>query len=635
MKPTTPAPNPGGSPVSLDRRKVAGGKASRDTVHRLLGLDKAPERCVVEAVAWVGNHVEVAVLAAGQSVTLFLERHADKDEAYLTTEQLALWYQGAALPAALEAALTQTAPERLAGLGLSDLATVLQGDPELGSVGLPMPSPDDYDSPTPGHLHSWGATEVYADFFANAEVVRHQLDSLDLFMRCTCVQHSDQECMCVAPVHGAPIVSLVSFPWGDRHRRYDHRGEPEPFGSERRAVSAEAMRTTDLKERDVILGNPDKISAVLEQAVSNPTGGLILFSNTCVPVVTGEDVASVVKHYRTRSPVPLLYLTVSSQSMRGVLSEVLVRTRLAAEARADPPNPHAVNLIGFARDHATAELCELLKSAGIRVNEVIVPSVDPAAIERLPRAALNVYWPNALWRNLYDQLQQGSRIASIAPPAPFGQLGTRRWLCAVGDAVGRRRQAEEAWQRRTVAQQPRWSALTRRAAGRRLCFVARSSQIDLLTDPARSWGVPLLTFVEELGFAVDVLLHVRGPHDARQAAQAVQRSFAHPGDHTILAFDSPDRMMERLTNSTARAVFTQHFFDWRVTSAGKMPFSLMHLEHGLEGALLTLERLLGLCQSPFFRRFQSFLGRTPDGRRVRPPSRRDLPRWTQRPGDRP
>jgi len=414
-------------------------------------------------------------------------------------------------------------------------------------VGLPLPSFDDYESPTRGHRHSWGASEGYADFFARAELVRHQLASLALFMKCTCIQHSDQECMCVAPVHGAPIVSLVNFPWAQRHRRYDRRGAPEPFASGEPPASAQAMLTTALTEKDVLFGNPEKISAVLEHAVTQPAGGLILFSNTCVPVVTGEDVASVVKHYRAKSPVPLLFLTVSSQSMRGVLSEVLVRRRLAAEARADPPDPRAVNLIGFAQDHATAELCELLEAAGIRVNEVVVPSVDPAAIDRLPRASVNVYWPNAFWQNIYDQLQQDSRIPAITPPAPFGQQATRRWLAAVGDAVGRGPQAEEIWQQRTDALAPRWAALTRRLAGQRLCFVARSSQIELFTDPAQSWGVPLLPFVEELGFGVDVLIHVRGPKDARQAAQAVQRVFHQPKAHTILAFDSQARMLERLT----------------------------------------------------------------------------------------
>jgi hypothetical protein len=86
----------------------------------------------------------------------------------------------------------------------------------------------------------------------------------------------------------------------------------------------------------------------------------------------------------------------------------------------------------------------------------------------------------------------------------------------------------------------------------------------------------------------------------------------------VQAFDSPDGMARRLAESNADAFFSSHFFDWRVTAAGKNIFSLQHFELGLRGAVRTAERLLGICRTPFYRSHQRYLQRTPEGLRREP-----------------
>jgi hypothetical protein len=121
--------------------------------------------------------------------------------------------------------------------------------------------------------------------------------------------------------------------------------------------------------------------------------------------------------------------------------------------------------------------------------------------------------------------------------------------------------------------------------------------------------------LEELGFALDVFLQVRDRETARKAAEEVHAVFALPERHRLQAFDSPAGMAGRLAESKADAFFTSHFFDWRVTAAGKNLFSLQHFEMGLRGAVRTAERLLGVCRTPFYRRYGRYLERTAEGLR--------------------
>jgi hypothetical protein len=387
------------------------------------------------------------------------------------------------------------------------------------------------------------------------------------------------------------------------------------------------MVTTDLGEREVVMGGLDKLTTVLDHVMERGVDNMLFLSCTCVPFVTGEDVESVVKRYRARTKRPFFYLTTTPQSSLGVFREVLVKQRQAAEAalegRADP---RAVNLIGFTRDASLDELAGLLGDLGLRVNAVFIPQMNFSVIPQLPHAPLHVLYPNVLWQNLHDQLLFDSRIRSIEPPAPFGLQGTRRWLEAVAEAAGVTVDAAAAVARCLAPHQERWDALRREAAEHRLGFVIGSEEVHRLCDPAATWGVPLLAMCEELGFGLDVMIRVTDRATARQAATQINALFATPARHRIKAFLDRERLDRLLAEGTFAAVFSEYVGDHRLGVAGKAQFNLQEFEKGVAGALRTAERLLDACRLPLFRRYRRFLTR---GTRPAGPPRRRPARATR------
>ena len=242
-----------------------------------------------------------------------------------------------------------------------------------------------------------------------------------------------------------------------------------------------------------------------------------------------------------------------------------------------------MNLIGFREDPELDELRGLLEKADVEVRGVLLPELTLARVDRLPEASRNVFLPNQLWQHLYDQLLFDSRTPHLSPPAPYGFEGTLRWLEEVVGAFGwtakRRRAVEEA----ASGWRVRFEELKGEASERRLGFVVRGDETYNLTRPASTAGIPLVAMLEEMGFALDVFLQVRDRESARKAAEDVHAVFARPERHRLQAFDSPEGMAGRLGDSKADAFFTSHFFDWRVTAAGKNLFSLQHFEMGLRG----------------------------------------------------
>ena len=105
---------------------------------------------------------------------------------------------------------------------------------------------------------------------------------------------------------------------------------------------------------------------------------------------------------------------------------------------------------------------------------------------------------------------------------------------------------------------------------------------------------------------------------AKEAAQAIRKTFADGTRHSVRAFDSFAFLRQRLLEGPARAFLSYHFFDWRLSEAGKASFSIQHFELGVPGAVRTLERLVGVCRAPFFSRYGRYLRRTAEGLRAVP-----------------
>ena len=83
--------------------------------------------------------------------------------------------------------------------------------------------------------------------------------------------------------------------------------------------------------------------------------------------------------------------------------------------------------------------------------------------------------------------------------------------------------------------------------------------------------------------------------------------FSDPARHTIKAFADQDRLSMLLEKGAFDAVYSDHLFDRRLTSAGKAQFSLQEFEKGLAGAVRTGRRLLRVCKLPLYRRYRKYL----------------------------
>jgi hypothetical protein len=129
--------------------------------------------------------------------------------------------------------------------------------------------------------------------------------------------------------------------------------------------------------------------------------------------------------------------------------------------------------------------------------------------------------------------------------------------------------------------------------------VLERRRVPRLLDPARCYSLPLLDVLAEMGFALH--LAVFGAEADRRAVEAELSSASGPFERaTVTTFASPSELDRWLAEPEIRLVYSDYGYDYRLTDAGKAPFSAQAFEMGVEGAIRSLERLLRLAELPLY-----------------------------------
>lgn len=551
----------------------------------------------ISAMGWIGNRIVIDIVSKekdGKKITLYITKRIDTQPSLIKTKHIDIYYNSIERD---EKFVSHILSLDLSKLNYNELVNILKNDPELGNPSLALPS---FESPIrpENHLDSWGGKDLYANFFAEGEISRAQLDSVNIYKNCVFIQHSDIECVSLKPNLDLRIIRfLVKYPWlSDNREKYVGINREELPDNNK-------FFSTDLNEKDVILGH-NKVRDVINYALSNIKRKNIFFSNTCTPVVIGEDVESVIKQ-ASKKKKNLLFLTVTPQSMEVVL-KTLFRPRNKIKQKI---NKNSINLLGYEKDNYLEKLSLLLKKIGIKVNSTVIPDVSSKELKKYYNGGIDIIKPNAIWSHLYSQLNSSSSHKLYSIDAPYGFKGTLKWIKDLSNILNLKIDDKDIIKFVNPDTINIYESLKDKMKEIGIIFVIRKNEEIYLTDTAKTWGVPLLRFFMEMGSRIEILIKASSRDDAKVGAEKILNILTGYNNFEIRFFESFDMMSHLLSKSRCQLVFSNHSNDWRVSAAGKNIISLTDFEIGLDGAIYSMKRILKIAKNPFFPTYSLYLRR--------------------------
>ncbi|HOO57505.1 MAG TPA: nitrogenase component 1 [bacterium] len=471
------------------------------------------------------------------------------------------------------------------------------GDFQLGEIDnirrkCLEPDRNNLKSEPHGFVSNEGApADKWARFFAHWQFSRNKGQVLSYNIPVTRIMHGDVECAFATPHIKSSEFVPYNYPWIS----------PELSPNIEFFHKASKSYATDIREMDVIMGSGGKISSLLSNVIDEiGESELLVVNNTCVPVVYGEDVPSLVRSASKKCSVPMFYEGPENSISINPYNEFFMSLKAKKGFAEKEVNPGAVNLIGFPENKGLNEIIRILGEAGITVNAIFIPKIDPGIFDNYRAAALTVFYPDNAFSELYEQVFGDVPVKSITPPAPYGMNGAMKWLeTVIGEleAPGNRletiRRTEEKWLEE-------WNRLKDEAGKHTLGFVFEGDSLEMISNAGLAGGVPILDVINEIGFKTQFLnYYPESPGGSRRGGKVIKKdigSFSNPGELEKLMLDSP-----------ACCFYSDFYFDRRIVKAGKGQFSLQFFEMGFEGAVRTLRRLISACSVPFFSRYMKFL----------------------------
>ncbi len=431
--------------------------------------------------------------------------------------------------------------------------------------------------------------DLWARFFCPEDIERHRRTSFVPDNPTTDIMHGDLECRYTFPWFDGKTVPFWNFPWTIANLQTN--------------PAAYKLLFTDLNETEVTEGQKSlkKVEDSFRLAAKESKADeIIMLNSACVPDLTGEDPTPFLPKHGEH--IKAIYRASDGRDVAYSTTEEMIKKSSEGVARFSP-RPKTVNLIGYPGGQARKDVIRLLNQAGISVAACVVPSVGFEALREAWQASANILIGHRLFEGEAKDFISQFSIPFITPPAPYGVKAGRLWLETVCDSVGVDRQiARDVWKKNWEPLRERWENLTGQARGHRLAFVLSPKQIPQMTDSRWTFAIPLFEVLKEMGFDFNFLIFAKSSSGKKLHSPADR--FKASADF----FQDEKELGRLLKDGAFDAVYSDYFFDRRISRAGKAQFSLSAFEAGPWGALRTLERLLGICRLPFYREHGRYLG---------------------------
>ena len=552
-------------------RSVVAGPSARQKLGALLGLDRgnaAKLNFEVERFVFDAGFEIKLVSAANGSLCLLLQRTKDTGRTYAQVGDLAVSHTTPLNKTRRKVLDYVVGRLKKAGATYGAVAAILAADSESA---LGPTDRQDKDARRrkvesgPRHWTLWGKETMAGRFFFQEERRRLVLGEMKLGDGAITVHHGTEACQSSEQATTPSTTHFVRYPWRDVEY------QPARFLGDRSLLS-------NITDYELIAGSNEALERVLSSVAARGGSAPVVIDVSCTPVIAGEDWQGTVDRFRSSYPGPVLASAVGGTD----LSEVIAEAGLQALSRdnGEAPEPTGVHLIGFPPAAFTDELVALLISAGVPVHQRQLPKVSLAGLSDYRRASGQLLWPQTEYEALYAGLYEQAGVPAFRVAAPYGIEATRGFLCEAARAAGVPTEtalsaAAEAIDRASAE----LAGLQPELAGIRLGIALASGQSQIIERPELVCGVPLVAFLDSLGFQVEVLT------DA----------------------DDEGRLNWWL-RSGLKAVYSDLTYDRRLAPAGVGHFALADLEPGLPGAVRTARRLLALCKTPFYANYARLAG---------------------------
>lgn len=215
--------------------------------------------------------------------------------------------------------------------------------------------------------------------------------------------------------------------------------------------------STDLSERDVIMGGEDALASKIGSVCERNRPDVLFVLGTCVSEIIGDDARGVCAQAAAKMGVAVIFLPTSGlvEMDGGDIKSIVIDALIDKVMKPGRRVGRSVNFISLDwpnYTHVKEELASALTSLNIKLHALLAGNPTLTEIRMAPRAALNVIIDDSA-RDIGMKMQDKFGTPFLAVPRPMGIAGTTRMFELVAEAFGCKKNEAalvEGWRRREL-----------------------------------------------------------------------------------------------------------------------------------------------------------------------------------------
>lgn len=258
------------------------------------------------------------------------------------------------------------------------------------------------------------------------------------------------------------------------------------------------MVSTQLNERDAILGGGGKLRSVLQEVLRDHKPGMIAVVETCVSCITKDDLEGICAELEGESGVPIISFRGSGfrypvwvVGFEEAFNFIIDRMKPAEEK-----NERSINFINTPivfHWRAFFEILPYLQRLGIRINTHgfnFVPFQE--LLEQFPRGALNVTRCSGQGMQTTEYAEKVLGIPYVRVPTPLSLKFTEQFIWKIADFFDLGAEAEALIREEKEKITPRIEQARSHLQGKRVAISAASGKNIALAQMATELGMEVI-----------------------------------------------------------------------------------------------------------------------------------------------
>ncbi|MDR2459255.1 MAG: nitrogenase [Deltaproteobacteria bacterium] len=258
--------------------------------------------------------------------------------------------------------------------------------------------------------------------------------------------------------------------------------------------------SSNLTEKDLIMGGENKLAAALEEAYRRFAPKAIFVTTSCASGIIGDDIEEVTLNAEEKLGIPIVpiycegfksmvWTTGFDAAYHGIVRKLVKPPR---ERRND-----IINIMNFSNQHAFSPL---LAKIGMEAR-YLVHQASVEELAHISEAAATGHMCETLGTYIAASLEKLYGVPELKSPPPYGSLWTDLWLREIGKITGREKLVEKVIvsERKRIA--PELEAVRKKLEGRTVFAFGGASFCHNMLALAHDLG---LKIVGMMGFHHDM-----------------------------------------------------------------------------------------------------------------------------------